>query len=189
MVNDLPTMNSQPLAVQVDGKTYMVHPLNFEEMGELQQWIYEQQRTQVMTAVEEAVARNKLPIEVQKFMALGALDVLARNRIMIGTAEADQLMNSIDGVVYMAYLGVRKGDPTFKLEDATPIAKAILENAVGDAIRVQIVEAVDVIGKEDPKSTAPGNGSQMSGAPQKSEWIGGPSMLKSPRRKSTPGNK
>jgi len=178
-------MNSQPKPIVVKGKTYLVHPLNFEEMGELQEWLYAQQRKQVMTAVEEAVERNKLPVEVQKYLALAALDTLARNRILIGTPEADTLMNSLEGIVYMTWLGVRRGDPSFRLEDAVEVAKVIVESAMGEAIQQQIIEAVDVLRTDDPKSTAgPANGSPTSGAPQRSEWTGGLSTPSSATKRS-----
>lgn len=177
-------MNSQPKEVIVKGKTYRIHPLAFEEMGELQSWIDRQQRDHVMAAVEEAVERGKMPIDVLKFMSMAALEVLARNRIALGTAEADAQTSTIDGITYMAYLGIKKGDPTFKFEDTVPIAKAMLEQAMGQSIQMQVAQAVDVIGAEDPKSTATENGSPTSVAPQKSEWIGGHSTPSSSKTRT-----
>ena len=81
-------MNSQAKEVIVSGKTYRIYPLAFEEMGDLQNWIDRQQRNHVMAAVEEAVERGKLPIDVLKFMSMAALEVLARNRIALGHAGA-----------------------------------------------------------------------------------------------------
>lgn len=171
MPNDLPTMNSQPKLVSCNGKTYKVYPLTFEDMGNVQLWIDEQQEKRTMGAMERAIARGTLPVEIQKFMARSSMDLLARNRILLGTPEAETFMQSLEGMVYLTWYSIQKGDKAFTIEEAEQIVKS----EMGALFQEQVKVAADIVGPDDPKSTAPGNGSQTPGAEPKLDTTGGAS--------------
>lgn len=168
-MNDLASLNAKPVTVKSGGKEYQVHPLTIDDHGDVQRWIDDQQETRIFEALERQTAKGSLPVEIQKYMARSALDILARNRILIGTPEADELLHSVDGKVYLTYLSIKKGDPAFTEADA----KALVKREQAEAM-ARITEAADVIGADDPKSK-PAGGSRTRAGRSQSRSTGGDS--------------
>jgi len=178
-------MNSQPKPIVCGGKTYMAYPLTFEDMGEVQNWLDEQQEIRVQSMLERAVERGVLPTEILKYMARSAMDVAARNRLMLGSQEASEALASLDGSVFVMWYSIHKGDPTFTIEDA----KAIIKDKLGHEFAQKVQEVADIVGPQDPKSTAPESGSPTPGAAPISPSTGGDSIPSSSARARRPASR
>ena len=168
-------MNGQPRQIQFRGKTYLACALDFDDFGHVQAWIDEQQRKRAVDMLEEILTRTAIPLEVKKFASMGSMDVVSRNQILLGTAEADQMLNSLEGLVFLTWYSIHKGMPEFTMDDAREIAKDTFSAAFLKAV----AEQADVIGAEDPKSTAPDDGSPTFGAPPRSDSTAGDSTATS----------
>jgi hypothetical protein len=168
-MNDLATLNGTPKPVTIGGRAYRIHPLTLADHGDVQRWLDEQQEGRVFEALERQTAKGALPMEILKYLARSALEVLSRNRILVGTPEADELLKTPEGVAEQLYLGIRKGDPQFTRQEAIALVRA--EN--GEAL-ARAVEAADVFGADDPKSPEAG-GSSPTGSASRSPSTGGAS--------------
>jgi hypothetical protein len=144
-------------------------------MGEVQQWIDQQQEDRLMAIAQRQIDRGTFSVEIQKYMIHCAMETAARNRIMLGTPDADHFMESIEAIIFLTWFSLKKGDPKITMEEV----KGIVKSEIGESVTKKMREAVDLISADDPKLTAPDSGSQTSGAPQNSDSTGGGSTTNS----------
>jgi hypothetical protein len=152
-VNDAATVMGRPKDLEVGPDTYKLYPLDFDDHGDIQIWLDDQIRNP-MDLVRKEITRGGLPMEVQRYMVEAALKVWARSKILVGTPEADELLNTIRGRAQLMYLSVRKGNPRFTFDDAMGVLRRMDEMARAEAMRAADVLRAD----RDPKA-GPTNGS------------------------------
>src|SRR6185437_16300956 len=122
-MNDLATIHGAPRTIRTGtGRTYLAYPITLGDHGRLQAWIDERQELRLLAMVERLAARNAVSVEVQKYGIEAALKIAARHRVLLGTAEANEILDAIEGKVFLAWLAISKGDPTFTLDDAWALA-------------------------------------------------------------------
>lgn len=145
-MNDAATLFGKPKPLSIGGKTYLLHPLNFDDHGEVQAWLDAQQRD-VFAIAQQQIASGRFSVEIQKFMIKSALEIAARSRIYVGTPEADAMLDTIEGKAEMLYLSIKKGDPSFTYDKAMGLLRQM------DLFsREQAAVAADVMrADEDPK--------------------------------------
>jgi hypothetical protein len=163
-VNDAATVMNSPKTIRVGNREYRLHPLDFDDHGEIQRFLNEQVRNP-LEIVRKEIERGGFPLEIQKYMVKAAIEVAARTRILIGTPEADEIMDSIEGRAKLLQLSIRKGDPSFTYDKAMALIREMNNEA-----RAQAVAAADMLrADEDPKSSAgAGSTSRDTGTPSPS---------------------
>jgi hypothetical protein len=165
-MNDAATVMGRPRPLKVGGEEYLAYPLNFDDHGDVQRWLDAQVRDP-LEIVRKAIEAGDFPAEMQKFMVRSAIEIAARSRILIGTPEADALLDSIEGKALMIHLSIRKGDPKFTYEQAMGVLRKMDEIS-----RAQAVAAADAMRSDDPKGRATA-GSETPVPPDPSPSIGG----------------
>jgi hypothetical protein len=120
-MNDIASLTGQPrpLKVRVAGepRTYEVYPLTLDDLGRLQAWV-DAQFPDPFAAVQAAIDRGNYTVPQQHFLLRTAAELATSRRRLIGTAEADALLVSIDGVKEILKLAIRKGRPEFSDDEA-----------------------------------------------------------------------
>lgn len=96
------------------GREYRIYDLSCRDLGALQQWIDAQFPDPLAALLPHL---DRMPVEVAKFAVREAQQQAARPRPKLGLAEADILLATVAGMLEVAYLGIRKGDPTFTRAD------------------------------------------------------------------------
>lgn len=166
-MNDAATVFGRPKELEVGPDVYKLYPLDFDDHGDIQRWLDDQIRNP-MDLVRKEIARGGLPMEVQRYMVEAALKVWARSKILVGTPEADELLNTIRGRAQMLFLSVRKGSPRFTFDDAMGVLRRMDELA-----RTEAMKAADVLrSNSDPKAEGT-NGSTVTTPSQVSLLTGG----------------
>jgi hypothetical protein len=167
-MNDAATVMNRPRPLRVGDEEYQLHPMNFDDHGDVQRWLDDQIRDP-LEIVRKSIEAGNFPQEIQKYMIRSAIEVAARGRILIGTPEADALLDSIEGKALMLHLSIRKGDPKFTFDRAMGLLRKMDEVA-----RAKAVAAADVLrADEDPKGRATA-GSTSHDPPDSSPSTGGP---------------
>jgi hypothetical protein len=152
-MNDLASLTNAPKTIEWKGKTYKVHPLDLEDHGLLQAWLDEQTETHVFGVLARQCAKAELPVEVLKFMSGEAMKQCSRDRVLIGTPEADSaLQGTTEGKIYLTFLAVSKGDKSFTLKDAREFANKDARDTLE-----RMVAAADAMESGDPKSEDSGS--------------------------------
>lgn len=148
MQDDLSTLTAQPRPLVVDGRTYMLHPLNAGDIGALEAWAQAQFPDPL--AIAEA-ALERFSIGQQKHLLSAALELSCRPKPKLGTPEIDGLLQSLDGVREVLYRTIVKGDPKFTREAAAALFEALSAAELG---RIFTTTHLDkVLGS--PKGEAP----------------------------------
>jgi len=133
----------QPVQVAINGKSYGVLPFTVNEMAKLQSWL-------------NSVARN--PYE-SLLSRLGDLPVDARKEVLaaigkwhapsIGSEEANEYLNTLDGLQALFSIILKKADPSLTDADIVNIQSAYTLNAFTD-LMTELTEIA--FGKsDDPK--------------------------------------
>lgn len=143
-MNDAATVFGKPTAVTVGGKTYQFHPTSFDDHGDVQTWLDEQQKDP-FAIVQEQIAKGRFSVEIQKYMVKSALELASRSRVLVGSPEADALLDSVEGKAFLIYLSIKKGDPKFKPEQAVELLRQLDHEA-----RTKAIAAADVLRADDP---------------------------------------
>lgn len=151
-MNDLATLNGKGQTITADGREYRCLPLTLDDHGDLQAWI-DTQQLDPFEVVSHQIESRAIPIEVQKFLYRSALELSTRNRVLIGSPEANALLDSAAGEREILYLSIRKGDPTFTRAQAAEVYTQLRE-----AARLKALGAADVMRGEADDPKAPTNG-------------------------------
>jgi hypothetical protein len=175
-MNDLGSLSGQPrpLTVRIRGeeRTYLVHPLMLDELGQLQGWI-DAQFPDPFDQVNAAVARNEYTVPQWQFLLECAVKLSTQRRRLIGTPEADLLLQSLEGTIQLLLLAIRKGDPAFGEEQARELRQHL---SIGDLERVFSATGASMV-MHDPKG---GSGASSSNGP--------PTSRRTRGRRSTGGS-
>lgn len=151
-MNDLSSLNGKGSTITVDGTEYRLHPLTLDDHGDLQAWV-DKQQPDPFVIVAQQIDSGRFSLEVQKFLARSALEVATRNRVLLGSPEADALLATGPGECEIFYLSLRKGDPTMTRERARAVYMQL-----GAQLRARAVSAADVIRGDEPDPKAPASG-------------------------------
>jgi hypothetical protein len=169
-MNDAATLLNKPTPLRAGDREYLAHRLTFEDQADLQQWIDTQQKDP-FEIVQQQIARGNITVEQQKFLMRTALDLATRSRVLLGTYEADALLNTVKGKAEVLYLSIRKGDPEFTREQAEALLRAM-----DDEAKLRAIEAADVLrGDEepDPKNSPGADGTNSAPDTAASDSTGG----------------
>jgi hypothetical protein len=146
-MNSLSNLTAQPRKLTVAGQSYDLHPLTLDDLGQLQAWI-DGQFPDPFEVIRDAIARNNYTVAQQQYLFGQAMEMATRPRRLIGTPEADRLLQSLDGTKKLLTLSIRKGRPEFTDGEAEDLYKAM------DLVSLQAAfvatEATLVMG--DPKA-------------------------------------
>jgi hypothetical protein len=171
-MNDLASLNGKGQLIKVDGREYRILPLTLDDHGDLLEWL-DRQRPDPIEAANRAIARGRLvvaedgterrepyPVDMQKFLLRAALETAARERILIGSPEADALLGSALGEREVLYLSLRKSDPSI-----TRARAAEIYDKLRDESRARALDGADVMRAPiDPKATTPAPTTTMPGS-------------------------
>jgi hypothetical protein len=156
-MNDAATVMNSPVPLKVGDEEYLLYPLNFDDHGAVQRWLDEQVRDP-LEIVRQRIDAGGFSMEIQKYMVKAAIEVAARSRILIGTAEADALLDTIEGKAEMLYLSIRKGDPKFTYDRAMDLLRKMDQTAREAAAAAENVLRAD----SDPKAQASGGSMNLA---------------------------
>lgn len=148
-MNDLATLNRVPKLFRFGGKDYAIHPLSFQEIGQLQAWV-DQQFPDPIQVADEAIARGGYSVSQQQFLYRTAMELATKGRRLVGTSEADEKLQSFDGIMEILFHSIAKGDPTFTREDAQKIGRTLTP---GDVQAIFAATNMDMV-LSDPKAEA-----------------------------------
>ncbi len=179
-MNDVASLSSQPTLIEVkeldqnneptgEILKYWIHPLTFEDIGKLQEWLDRQfpdPIQQAQEAIERAAERGKpFTVAQEQFLYKSAQELAAKAKVKVGMLEATQLLLSAEGNTQIIFLSIKKGDPNFKDEDAKKLFHSLDPATL---IRVQRASQANLI-VDDPKAeslavlqTSRPNGGMMS---------------------------
>ncbi len=155
LYGDLATLTAKPRTLNVAGRAYKIHPLKISDLGELQNWVNEQLPDPIDACVSSP-GYAKLPPEEKKYLLRVGAELAARGKRKLGSPEATELINSVDGVREMLFLSIKDGDPSFTRDDAAKVASRLTPNDINMAFSVAFgVDTAEMIsdeGNPDPKA-------------------------------------
>lgn len=159
-MTSLSNLTAQPKKLTVGGTDYFLHPLTLDDLGQLQSWI-DSQFPDPFQVIGKAIATGNYTVAQQQYLFSQALERSTRPRNLIGTPEADRLLQTVDGMKRMLCLSIRKGRPEFTEEEAEALYRQL---GLGD---VQAAFAATEVGQvmADPKGPTtkrPPNGNSTS---------------------------
>jgi hypothetical protein len=132
-MNDFASISNRPRPIVADGRTYLIHPFSVADFGALQVWVDSQfpdpfdlvdaqiEKGRLVTEPDGSRLRQPYPMAVQQFLLRTAHEAASKGRRLIGMAEADEKLQSVDGLKELLYLAILKGDPSFTREDAAKL--------------------------------------------------------------------
>jgi hypothetical protein len=172
-MNDLASLTGAPAVLRVGDEEHRVYPFTFEDFGHLQAWV-DAQFPDPMDLATLAIDRGRLvtrdgkqvrepfPVAQQQLLLKNAAELQTRGRRLLGTPEADEKAQSLDGVKEVLYLSIRKGEPAFTHADADRLYKKM---SYGDLVKVFAATAVNQVVTGDPKEEGPGSGTAPTATP------------------------
>lgn len=146
-MSELTTLTAQPSPMTIDGETYMVHPFDMNDWGELQAWV-DRQHPDPFEIVKAAIAKGGFTFAQQQFMLKEALEKASKPKCKIGTVEADELTMSMEGMRQVLFLSIRKGRPGFTEADAADLSTKL---SMVDVANLAQSSTLDML-VSDPKS-------------------------------------
>lgn len=166
-MNDLTTLSARPRVLRVGDEAHDVHPFTFDDFADLQAWVDSQfpdpfdLATKAIDAGRLVVrdgkpAREPYPVAQQQHLIKVALEQSSRGRRLIGTPEADEKAQSLDGVKEILYLSIRKGNPDFTRGDAARLYKHMTYGHVARLYQDTEVARVLTDPKAGPGPATPG---------------------------------
>jgi hypothetical protein len=169
-------LTGQPKKLTAGGKDYLIYPLTLDDLGKLQSWI-DGHFPDPFAVIGKAIERGAYTVPQQQYLMQQALSLSVRPQRLIGTPEADSLLQSVDGIKQLLLLSIRKGRPEFSEADAAELFAAM---GLGD---IQAAFAVTGVGMvmSDPKGsrkTSSSTGISESRRPRKKVLTGGSSTTK-----------
>jgi hypothetical protein len=163
MRNDIAALTGQPRQITVAGTSYDVHPLDLDDVGKLQSWV-DRQFPDALDVAGRAIDRGRLVVgddlverrepysmAQQQYLLKVAMDSATQGRRLIGTPEADALVQSAAGIMEFLFLSIAKGRPGFTRAEASGLFRQlnVAQTAgVFDATGVSLVVS-------DPKAGTP----------------------------------
>jgi hypothetical protein len=177
-ISDLSALTAQPSPLKVRGRTYWVHPLTVEEIAGLQSWV-DAQFPDPFELVRNELDRRAYNMAQQQFLLEKALEKASAGRRLIGTPEADRVLQSMAGTQQLLYASIRKGDPEFTEEQAEELSHWM---TLGDLERLHHATTLSMV-FADPKEssgTGPANGKTISRSKTTRRSTGGSSSIPQP---------
>ena len=159
-MNDLATLTGRPKRLKLGGQFHDVYPLTIDDFGAVQTWV-DGQFPDPFDAVNEVVEKGRLvwedgkptrvpySLQQQQFFYRTALEQKNKGRHLLGTSEADEKVQSMEGVKFLLALSIRKGNPSFSDEDAKALYSQM---TLGDVAQVYQATNADLV-LSDPKAT------------------------------------
>lgn len=136
-MNDAENVMNRGKIQRFGDEEVVMYPLDFDDHGDIQAWLDGQVKNP-MDLIRNELARGGLPMAVQQYMVKSAIEVWARTRILVGTVEAEEHLNTINGKAFQLYLSVKKGNPDFTLEMAMNLLRKEDQRVRDEAIaRIQ----------------------------------------------------
>lgn len=124
------TGTAAPLELILGGKTYIMRPLGFAEIGEFERWAQQRYIDQTERLIANLDEAGKATIRMETVrlaqkLAMNTTDPEA-TRIM------DELASSVEGVARLVFLSVRRSDPSATVESvgAAMVDQASMEVAM-----------------------------------------------------------
>lgn len=166
MANDIGEILSRPSTIRLkSGREIKSAPLDFNDHGDLQAWLDEQQPS-AFTAAHREIARGRLvvmddgtmvrvpyPKDIQQFLLDRALVHDSTRRVELGSPEADRIFDGLRGIVQRLRMSIRKGTPGLTESEITEIVNELDQEA-----RERVLMAAGVMRAGRPKAEG-GNGS------------------------------
>lgn len=154
-MNDLATLAGKPKRLKLGGQVHDVYPLTIADFGQVQSWI-DAQLPDPFEAVNEALEKGRLvdghrvpyTVTQQQFLYRTALEQKTKGRKLLGTPEADAMVQSMEGTKYLLVLSIRKGKPEFSDADAEALWASM---TLGDVAQVYQATNADLV-MSDPKA-------------------------------------
>jgi hypothetical protein len=146
----LASLTAQPRKLTVAGHEYLLHPLTLDDLGRLQGWI-DSHFPDPFQVVGKAITTGNYNVAQQQYLLSQALERAVRPRNLIGTPEADRLLQTVDGTVQMLLLSIRKGRPEFTDAEAAELTRNL---GLGDVQAAFAVTGVSMV-MGDPKAETP----------------------------------
>lgn len=144
---DAQTASGAGAKVTLGGRELTLHPLTVGDLGDLQAWVHTQLPDPIKVAKELA---EGLPAEVAKELALNAYEDVRSGARRLGSPEAVQLLNTLQGWRELLFLHGRKGQPSMTRDD--------WESVVLRAVEADLAQLQESLGEEkggavpDPKA-------------------------------------
>lgn len=162
-MNDLASLTGQSVrSLRVDGQAYDLHPLTLDDYGRLQAWVDRQfpdpfeivsaqiERGRLVVADDGTESRVPYPLAQQQYLLKLALETSSQGRRLLGTPEADQKVQAVEGIQEMMTLSIRKGRPEFTTADAKALYSKL---TVAQIARIFSATNADLV-LSDPKAPA-----------------------------------
>jgi hypothetical protein len=161
-MTSLSSLTAQPKKLTVNGQEYLIHPLTLDDLGQLQSWI-DSQFPDPFQVIGKAIANGNYTVTQQQYLFSQALERSTRSKNLIGTPEADRLLQTVEGMKRLLCLSIRKGRPEFTEEEAGVLYRAL---GLGDVQAAFAASEVNLV-MGDPKvptKKKPQSGSSTSRA-------------------------
>jgi hypothetical protein len=162
-MNDLRTLTAQPQPLTVDGETYWIHPLDVNDLGALQAWI-DRQHADPFDVVKAVIDKGGFTVTMQQYMIAEALRESIKPKARLGSAEADELLLSMEGSRQVLYLSIRKGRPDFTEAAAAELAAKLTTTDVAKLNHLSTLDMVASDPKGEPLNIKPPSKSSGSAA-------------------------
>ena len=159
-MNSISSLTGQPRPLSVAGQTYQLFPLTLDDLGQLQSWVDSHFPDPYQQAAN-ALATGRFNVAQQQYLLKIAAELSVRPRHLIGTPQADELLQSVEGIKRLLVLSIRKGRPEFSDDDAAQLYHDLGLGDVQAAFAATGVEAVMGDPKDERKTPRP-NGSTTS---------------------------
>jgi hypothetical protein len=175
----LASLTAQPRKLTVAGQDYLLHPLTLDDLGQLQGWI-DSHFPDPFQVVGKAIATGNYNVAQQQYLLSQALERSIRPKNLIGTPDADRLLQTVDGTVQMLLLSIRKGRPEFSQSEAAELTRQLGLGDIQAAFAVTGVSMVMSDPKDETKISKPsGNTTSRSRRRARKGSTGGSSTTKS----------
>lgn len=163
-------LTGQPKKLTAGGKDYLLHPLTIDDLGKLQGWV-DGHFPDPFAVIGSAIERGNYTVPQQQYLMQQALALATRPQRLIGTPEADNLLQSTEGIKQLLLLSIRKGQPEFSAEQAAELFMAL---GLGDIQAAFAATGVGLV-MADPKG------------PRKKSSLTGSSTSRRTRKKGSTG--
>jgi hypothetical protein len=147
METDLAALTGQPKTIRSGGKEWTFYPLRISHFGALQAWLNDQFPNPVRAAYDMT---EGLPLAVRQHAVAAAVEVAARPKPKLGSAEATGILMSLDGIRQFLGMSLAKG------EQPKPEHVAAIDELLDVADEATLAEAIRATGVHsllsDPKA-------------------------------------
>lgn len=164
MRSDVAALTGQPRTIIVGDQSYDIYPLDLNDVGKLQAWVDRQfpdpldiagraiDRGRVVVGDDGAEGREPYTMAQQQYLLKIAMESATAGRKLIGTPEADAMVESAAGIMEFLFLSIVKGRPGFTRGDAQAMFRAM---SVAQAAGAIDATNVGLVTGSDPKAGTP----------------------------------